>query len=366
MLSITRNLAACVVVSALCLGVHSRASADTYSFYASVSCMGDNAVVSFDEYPDPQKPDFAGDPSHCVLTDGRHITLRQNASGNVRSYGTCGTDETQVFSLWIGLDEIYSREAFHNKCDSPYSIQSIRLDGVKLLECRVHILPSQTLSPPECVDQSQRLRNPSRRTGPLGKLLLMRHASNTKEFCRAFVGVSSYLSSATYWPTLRPLGNREIFTYPDGAMTIDPSDGNFIDIDNDFRPDRIVRYELHSGGVDEIVLGVLPQGAADDDADTLKYKLAFADGDRIRALRIEGYTIFAGDQTAFRSVGSVYLELFRYEDASWLHATLPPGLTAESFAIDPKTAETSTDLILRPMPDGTLQEICAFRQTPQL
>jgi hypothetical protein len=211
------------------------------------------------------------------------------------------------------------------------------------------------------------LRQPIHDSGPLGKLLLLRSADNRERFCRAYVTARNYSGSGVDWPSLRPIGpSVEVFGYPAEAMLIDTSEGHFTDLDNDGKLDRIVTSELHSGGDDRILLGVLPQDAPDDVAYTMLSKITFAGNDEIRALRGDGYKIFAGDQTAFHSVSSVFLEAFRYQDASWLHAALAPSLTAAEIAIDPKSADTSTDLILKPTPEGGLQEICAFRQTPRL
>jgi hypothetical protein len=218
-----------------------------------------------------------------------------------------------------------------------------------------------------CEDQSLRLRRPLRESGPLGKLLLLRAGNTMDRFCRAFVGTRSYPGPDFKWPTFRPLGQSdETFRYPAGTTLVDTSDGHFSDIDNDGKLDRLVTYEISTGGLEEIVHGVLPQDASDDEARTLLEKMAFANDDVIRALRGDGYKIFAGDQTAFHSVNYVFLEAFRYEDTSWFHATLPVPVTAADIAKDPKTADTSTDVILKPAPEGGLQEICAFRQTPRL
>src|SRR4051812_40384286 len=74
------------IVLAVALIAPVSAHADTTSYYASVSCTGNNFVARFPEYSNSDKPDIAGDPSHCALADGRQITLRQRANGDATAY----------------------------------------------------------------------------------------------------------------------------------------------------------------------------------------------------------------------------------------------------------------------------------------
>jgi hypothetical protein len=355
------------------------ARADVLYSYASVVCKDNRALLRFTFAYNNEQPDFgksgssddpspigadletlsADDPSHCKLGDGREILLKQADLGDAAAYGQCGADTTETFSLWIGKDKIYSREVWHHKCGWPFEIRAIALDASELIECRA---TSEGLSDDHpavtCTDQSERLRHPIVDKDAPGKVVLIRSAANTEAFCRSLVKLRA---PEQFGPSPPPYA-----TWPtrqrDGIEEVEPiavAHAELIDLNNDGRLDRVVSWSGDGSGPNgnETVWALLPQGASETVVAELEKELQFAGEEKLTALRKAGMIVFAGDQTAYRSVGAVHLTPFRRDGTTWMHATIIRGIG---------TLNEPTDLVLRPTPAGDLDEICVFRATPPL
>jgi len=69
-------------------------------------------------------------------------------------------------------------------------------------------------------------------------------------------------------------------------------------------------------------------------------------------LRKSGIHVFAGDQTAYGRIGGIHVVPFIRNGTTWMHASPIVAFGA---------SDRPSDIILRPTPEGTLDEICAFK-----
>jgi hypothetical protein len=384
MRSLHRIVATVVILAAVALLPYSPARADYNRAYAAVVCKGNRSLIRFTFAEDEDPPEFTrpgssnaqqwggplmiskptdteldqlvpDNPSRCRLQDGREILLRQGDLDDVAAYGTCGSDATEIFSLWIGGRKIYSREIWHPKCGFPSEITEILVDGDHLTECRsAHKDELANAQPATCTDRSERLSNPIHDNADDGKVVLVRFAPDREAFCRSLIRPWAPTPGAprVNWPTYSHDG-LETVEYPESSQLDD------MDLDNAGKTSRVASWEDGSGGPngDESLWAVLPDNASKSDVQSVQKKLARADEGTVDALRQLGIIVFAGDQTLYRSVGGVHLVPFVRDGTTWMHA---------SHVNYSRAGSNPTDVILRPTPNGELKEICVFHANPPL
>lgn len=374
-------------VMAFCLTARGRAAqADDAYYFGAVVCEGNRALVRFTMAYNDEQPVFAGvaeglpitgmldldglqpeTPERCFLDDGREVVLRQADLGNVSLYGACGSDTTQLFSLWVGGQAVYRQAVWRDKCDSQ-PIRAVLLEQGRLTECRAPLLEGGMAhedTAVACIDRSEFLQ--PRRDNPLkpGEMSLVRAAPGTDGFCRSLLRVETRPASEIAgdsrvwqrWPTFQRDGIEVLLEADDRR----PDRPRLLDLDNSGRMSRAVasRPELGVGpGTAKTVWSLLPADASDAEAEERAALLDRAwDGDAVARLRSSGITIFAGDQTALDGVIGVHLTPFRREGVTWMLA---------ERLWTPTDRNELTGIVLRPSPDGAMQELCAFRSTPPL
>jgi hypothetical protein len=373
---------------------------DTYSYYGSVVCSGNDALVRFagawnEDFPDftsvPESPangslryhfhdgapDFSAvthglistelrtasldHPGDCRLADGRQVTVRHMGAGDALGYGECGADETQVFSLWIGSVKVYDRETFHNKCGFEYDIAAIVFRGETLTECRLEFADLHgTLAGDGlvCRDASPRLGVSLEGRERLGHFELIRSAEGRSGFCFDLVdpwgaGLGAVVGTDARWPALAIAQTYEVAAGERRAFARGGLEELVVDFDNDGTLDRAVSVTEDNHYFDGRFWIVFDTAASSEAIAAMREEL-YANPDDVAVARTAGWRVFAGNQTDFRSSRYTTLTPFAVDRELFLHARW----------VFRRFGEVS-DVVLLPSPEG-LEEICAWRPVPPL
>lgn len=354
--------------------------------YAAVVCDGNRALVRFILAPfspsmGAPRDEFVGssmdlpdrtvramdaliptNPARCTLADGREVVLKQGFLRDASAGGRCGGLATPIFTLQLGPRTLYRRAPFRNACDwtGDYAIRAVLVDGDRLVECSNVADPSTTraLSPPaqQCVDKSELLAGlPPDTTAP-GAMVLVRAAAERTDFCRSFVRPLPDPDWLT-WPPFKTGGREGILAFSEQQQLVDDAEQGLFDLTNEGVPGRAVHVQASFNDVatGSVWLRVSP-GATREQVERLKQGMPH-DPPYFEALRSAGVIALAGDQTAFKGrIIGVHLTPMRRDGVTWMHATSYTYLRPDE----------PTDLILRPTPKGTMEEVCAFRANPPL
>lgn len=373
--------AAFAALACLGFGEHP-ARADWAYAYGALVCEGNRALLRFTMAHDEEEPGFVGlaadlpvagirdldalaptTPEACMLEDGRAVVLRQGDMQDTRSYGACGMESRETFSLWLDGSEVYRQSVWRERCDDR-PIRAILLDRDRLTECRGPMPGDGAASDvPQvaCVDRSDLLRPRPANPDRPGEIRLLRAAYGAEHFCRGLISLEPQLPGGSHrwrtWPTFQRDGI-ETLLGPDPGPDARP---RLLDLDNSGRLSRAVSSRPENGGgpgADKTVWSPMPFDATEAEVEERAAALDIAWGEEeITRLRGSGVSVFGGDQTAFRSFYGVHLRPFRREGVTWMLAEV------RGF---PEDREAPTGIVLRPFPDGGMEEVCAFRATPPL
>jgi hypothetical protein len=362
-----------------CVSHATAARADEPWYYGSVVCKGDEALVRFvltynDDLPDfsqvpmPPGAEFdqvpIADPSKCILANGRVVVLRHINLGDALPFGMCGGDSQQAFSLWIGGRKVFSRQIFHTKC-GPDAV-AIWIHGKTLTWCALAIDPQRTF---QCDDASDLPSHPAQDASPLGTLKLLRHEAAMEWFCKSLV-------TRAVPPELVPLphpwkayAGGPIETISDAKERNQVYSGTDPQVwplafGNGIKPSQIMLFEDTSTSFFGAFWEIVGQASSEDEWRSARDKFRFDPDAELPKARKVGARIFAGDQTAYKSAGQVWLFPFVRNGRTWMHAKW--AWQSMISTDDPTMADQATDIILRPTPAGELQEVCAFKAIPPI
>ncbi|QGZ97049.1 hypothetical protein [Terricaulis silvestris] len=368
-----RFLAAMVVVGAL--SATTPASADELWMYGAVVCQGDRAMVRFAAAYNETAPVFSAppaavdrglsriairDPSTCTFDDGRVVHLAHTMLADATPYGMAGGISSNVFTLSIGDRVLYRRDAIWRTREPFQTLATVIIEPERVLECRYtegSLEPEQPGRPQTCTNASQRLAGlePDRSRGAPGTLHLERSAPGEEGFCRALVVPAARLFSSPLdaWPAF-------VSSLP-AEMIVDREDARYrlrdklladgFDLDNDGVHDRPVLIESEGNYIDAAYWALPPRPVRER-------RIMRADAhdftDNVDTLRAEGWRVFAGDQTTYGEIRYVTLTpIFRFGD-TYFHAR---------WAVP---NQPLSDLVMRPGPDGGMDEVCVFTVVPAL
>jgi hypothetical protein len=336
------------------------AHADEGWIFGSVVCAGDAALVRFTDRDADEGPQFDAapapyterfshatndNPSRCQLRDGRLVILHQQMGNDVLPYGENGGVPTQAFSLSIDGRVVYSATLSDRTREQSDLV--IVFDRGALIECRTQEGDWDTLHeiPQQCTQLSEPLsgeRDMQRDERPYYWL-----ASATPDFrarCTSFLQPQEIRISPPHnWPTFVP-------TEPRNAVVI-PSENSLntehFDIDNDGRVDTPSKVTGENQYFDGTFWMLPPTGRQPTQQQIEDTSRAVME-QRASGPRLAGWRIYSGDQTGFHEPRYTRLTPFTLDGQTYFEATW-----AVSWA-DPRV------LLLRPTPEGLLDQICAF------
>lgn len=335
------------------------ALADDGAYYGAVVCEGSAAMVRFAASGPPNEIEFAPppapyarlfrnarveNPSECRLRDGRVVALHQSDDLDATPYGVGGAISTQWFTLAIGDRVIYEHEVFDSRAESRADLVVI-FDGRRLTECRTRSGDPWTVHdiPLSCSDQSSKLPGAplTHAPGP-PRFEATSFADGSEEFCNSLLQPNpAALMPGTPWPTY-------ISPYPVNMVSFgtEAETPSQFDINNDGVIDRpiMVSYETHY--LDGQFWMLPPTGVSPSEAEinAARETVSHNEADTLRQV---GWQILAGDQTVFTEPRYV-----------WLQPAFRDGQTY--FSAWWATPSTPAALVLRPQPNGSLEQICEY------
>jgi hypothetical protein len=187
-----------------------------------------------------------------------------------------------------------------------------------------------------------------------GKFLVTQSAPGQQAFCESLirdlppkeqVGTEAYSGDAD-WP--------QKTAFPSQPLVGDDAAGADFDLNNSGSAQHvfIVRQATHFFDGDFWLIA--PKQLAADKVQDIVAGLGNDEPD-LASLRKQGFQIFAGDQTPYGEPRYVHFTPFRKGGATFLFARWATNLL-----------DQPTEMILRPMPDGTQKLVCTFQAIPNL
>ncbi|MCX7358733.1 MAG: hypothetical protein NT015_11435 [Alphaproteobacteria bacterium] len=350
-----------VFMSALLAAQAAPARADWPWHYGAVVCAGDAALVRFTRAYNEEEPEFAGppepfartfararlnDPSQCRLRDGRLVTPRHANDRDGRPYGMNGGVDTEWFTLTIGDRVIYPHEVFLSRTADRIDLAIVYARG-RLSECRTRegeFLNERDI-PVQCVDASARLPGAivTAAPDPRPHMRLVRAVTTYRAICESFIQSRVVtFQPPNGWPAF-------LSTEPRDRIEISgvPIEEPTFDLDNDGRSETPIRITGESGYFDGQFWMLPPNGAAPTQQQINEAEGLVIDG-RASEARAAGWRIYSGDQTALTEPRYTWLQPISFDGETLL--------TAEWAS----QAIVSRSLVLRPTPNGALEEVCAY------
>lgn len=349
-----------LALAAALVALASRAEAQVYDF-ARVNCVGDVIVVQFTKAQDGEAPTFApleerfgpalaaaADSSHpaaCLLSDGARVRLMQGDLDDATAYGYNTGWSTPIFTLWIGDRIAFRRTPIRVRGGNPPpDLRSIVVRGDEATICSEGGV---------CVEQSIVFSDGAELAHP-GALSVAAVRRRDRRLCRSFVRVERPAVGETpfeAWPTY-PRGDRAHVAGDnwDGAWNQRPER---FDLNNDGRVDWPVEASGFGGRGSNFAFWALPPHEIDDaQRARVASELSFGDNEPLVArLRAEGWTVYTGAATRFAAVDWVFLNVLLRGAETYLLA---------------EQRGSSTQVLLRPAPDGRLREVCVYKRAPDL
>jgi uncharacterized protein len=329
-------------------------------------CRGDKALLRFshdDGMDNPLSnapPDIGGalalasdaKPS-CTLADGRVVRYKTASENDASAYGECGGEISQIYSVWIGDRKVVNREIRAGHCDSD-PVRALYLDGRRLTKCQEQRGPSDSAAAStDCTDISAQLAKAA--PDPTdGKFLVTLSAPGQQVFCESLIrdlppkeqaGTEAYSGDAD-WP--------QKTAFPSQPLVGDDATSADFDLNNTGSAQHvfIVRQATHF--FDGDLWLIAPKQLAADKVQDIVAGLGDDEPD-LASLRKQGFQIFAGDQTPYSEPRYVHFTPFQNNGATFLFARWATNLL-----------DQPTEMILRPMSDGTQKLVCTFQAIPNL
>jgi uncharacterized protein len=331
-----------------------------------LACRGDKALLRFthDDWmdnPHSNAPPHIGGalayvtdakPS-CTLADGRVVRYKTASVNDASAYGECGAETSQIYSVWIDDKKIVNREIRAGHCDSD-PVRALYLDGTHLTKCQEQRGPSDpSAASSDCSDISAQLTKAASDSSD-GKFLVTQSAPGQQAFCESLIrdlppkdqsGTEPYGGDAD-WP--------QKTAFPAQPLVGDDATQADFDLNNSGKPQHvfIVRQATHF--FDGDLWLIAPKQLATDKVQDIVAGLGDDEPD-LAQLRKQGFQIFAGDQTPYGEPRYVHFTPFRKDGATFLFARWATNLLNQP-----------TEMILRPMPDGTQRQVCTYQAIPNL
>jgi uncharacterized protein len=329
-------------------------------------CRGDKALLRFshddgaDNALSNAPPNIGGALAYaadakpsCTLADGRVVRYKTASENDAAAYGECGAETSQIYTVWIGDKKVVNREIRAGHCDSD-PVRALYLDGARLAKCQEQRGPSDaTAASSNCTDISAQLAKAA--PDPTdGKFLVTHSAPGQQGFCESLIrelpareqaGTEAYSGDAD-WP--------QKTAFPAQPLVGDDAASADFDLNNSGTAQHvfIVRQATHF--FDGDLWLIAPKQLAANKVQDIVVGLGGDEPD-LASLRKQGFQIFAGDQTPYGEPRYVHFTPFQKNGATFLFARWATNLL-----------DQPTEMILRPMPDGTQKLVCTFQAIPNL
>jgi uncharacterized protein len=329
-------------------------------------CRGDKALLRFSHDDGANNPLSNAPPNiggalalatdakpSCALADGRVVRYKTASENDAAAYGECGGETSQIYSVWIGDKKVVNREIRAGHCDSD-PVRALYLDGAHLTKCQEQRGRSDSgAASSNCTDISALLAKAAPDLTD-GKFLVTHSAQDQQGFCESLIrdlppkeqaGTEAYSGDAD-WP--------QKTAFPAQPLVGDDAASADFDLNNSGSGQHvfIVRQATHF--FDGDLWLIAPKQLAADKVRDIVAGLGDDEPD-LASLRKQGFQIFAGDQTPYGEPRYVHFTPFRKDGATFLFARWATNLL-----------DQPTEVILRPMPDGTQKLVCTYQAVPNL
>jgi uncharacterized protein len=289
----------------------------------------------------------------CALADGRVVRYKTASENDASAYGECGGETSQIYSVWIGDKKVVNREIRAGHCDSD-PVRALYLDGSHLTKCQEQRGPSDSAADStNCTDISAQLAKAAPDSTD-GKFLVTQSAAGQQAFCESLIrdlpskeqADTEAYSGDSDWP--------QKTAFPSQPLVGDDAASADFDLNNSGGAQHvfIVRQATHF--FDGDLWLIAPKQLPADKVQDIVAGLGNDEPD-LASLRKQGFQIFAGDQTPYGEPRYVHFTPFRKDGATFLFARWATNLL-----------DQPTEMILRPMPDGTQKLVCTYQAIPNL